>query len=252
MRRNLRFAAFCAVLLLFWQFVASLGIWPEYIFPTPAGVFGALWSGTADRTFMLAAAATFQRMLVGFGIALGIGFVLGVAISRSRFAEDTVGQLVLGLQTLPSICWLPLAVLWFGLNDTAILFVVVAGAVWSITMAISSGIAHVPPLFINAARTMGASGWKLYSEVIFPAALPSMIAGARQGWSFAWRSLMAGELLFFSAGLGQLLQMGRELNDINKVAAVMVVILVIGLLTEKLAFAGLEKAVRRKHGLAQE
>lgn len=252
MRRDLRFAAFCAALLVVWQLVASLGIWPDYIFPTPGGVLSALWSGIADRTFMLAAAASLQRMLVGFGIALTMGFVLGVAIARSRLVEDTVGQLVLGLQTLPSICWLPLAVLWFGLNDSAILFVVVAGAVWSTTMAISSGIAHVPPLFINAARTMGASGWKLYSEVIFPAALPAIISGARQGWSFAWRSLMAGELLFFSAGLGQLLQIGRELNDINKVAAVMVVILVIGLLTENLAFAGLEKAVRRKHGLARE
>jgi NitT/TauT family transport system permease protein len=251
-RRGLRFAAFCIVLVAAWQLVALLGIWPQYIFPTPAGVLSALWAGMTDRTFLLAALASLQRMLIGFGIAFTLGFTLGVAIARSRVVEDTVGQLVLGMQTLPSICWLPLAVLWFGLNDAAILFVVVAGAVWSITMAISSGIAHVPPLFINAARTMGASGWNLYSKVIFPAALPAIIAGARQGWSFAWRSLMAGELLFFSVGLGQLLQIGRELNDINQVAAVMLAILAVGLLTENMVFASLERAVKRKWGLDQE
>ncbi|MDD5339708.1 MAG: ABC transporter permease [Candidatus ainarchaeum sp.] len=251
-RRGLRFAAFCIVLVAAWQLVALLGIWPQYIFPAPAGVLSALWTGMSDGTFLLAALASLQRMLIGFGIAFALGFTLGVAIARSRIVGDTAGQLVLGLQTLPSICWLPLAVLWFGLNDAAILFVVVAGAVGSITMAISSGIAHVPPLFINAARTMGASGWNLYSKVIFPAALPAIIAGARQGWSFAWRSLMAGELLFFSVGLGQLLQIGRELNDINQVAAVMLAILAVGLLTENLVFASLERAVKRKRGLEQE
>ncbi|MCI0504006.1 ABC transporter permease [Candidatus Micrarchaeota archaeon] len=248
---SLAFILFCLAIILIWQAVAEAGFWPDYIFPSPAGVLFAIIHGIGDESFLHGTIASLKRMALGFGLALMIGVALGVGISQSRLLERTLGTLVLGLQTLPSICWLPLALLWFGLNDKAIIFVVVMGAVGSITMAISSGISNVPPIYVNAARTMGARGWSLFSEVIFPAALPTMVSGARQGWSFAWRSLMAGELLYVSAGLGLLLQMGRELNDINQVVAVMLVIMTIGFLIERLFFTTIEEDVRRKWGLGK-
>jgi NitT/TauT family transport system permease protein len=247
--KNLRLAAFCIAFLAVWQLAAQSGIWPGYVFPAPSSVLSALVHGVTDGSFLRGAAASLTRMVMGFGAALAIGLLLGVLISQSRLLAQTLGNFMLAVQTLPSICWLPLAVLWFGLNDKAIIFIVLAGAVGSITMAISSGIANVPPMYINAGRTMGAKGWNLYCEVIFPAALPAFIAGVRQGWSFAWRSLMAGELIYVSAGLGQLLQAGRELNDINQIIAVMLVIMAIGFLTERLIFARLEMDVKRRWGL---
>lgn len=246
---SLSFIAFCLAAILLWHLVAGAGFWPDYVFPSPAGVFSALAHGIGDESFLHGAVASLKRMAMGFGIALAIGTALGLMISQSRLLERTLGTLVLGIQTLPSICWLPLAILWFGLSDKAILFVVAAGAVGSITMAISSGISNVPPIYINAARTMGAKEASLYYEVIFPASLPTIISGIRQGWSFAWRSLMAGELLYVSAGLGQLLQVGRELNDINQVVAVMLVIMSIGFLIERLFFTAIETDVRKKWGL---
>jgi NitT/TauT family transport system permease protein len=246
---GLGLAVFCIAVLVLWQLAAQSGIWPEYVFPTPSSVLMALMEGMADGSLLHGAIASLKRMVVGFGAALAIGLLLGTLVSQSRLLAQTLGNLMLGIQTLPSICWLPLAVLWFGLDDKAIIFVVLAGAVGSITMAISSGIMNVTPAYINAARTMGARGWNLYYEVIFPAAFPAVLGGVRQGWSFAWRSLMAGELIYVSAGLGQLLQMGRELNDINQIIAVMLVIMCIGLLIERLIFARVERDVKRRWGL---
>ncbi len=246
---NARLAAFCLAFIIIWQLLAQSGAWPQYVFPAPSSVLDALAHGLENGSFAGAAAESLKRMAVGFGGALAIGLVLGVLISQSRLMAQTLGNFMLGLQTLPSICWLPLAVLWFGLSDKAIIFVVLAGAVGSITMAISSGISSVPPIYVNAARTMGAKGLDLYFEVIFPAALPAIIAGIRQGWSFAWRSLMAGELIYVSAGLGQLLQMGRELNDISEIIAVMLVIMAIGVLIERLIFARIEMDVKVRWGL---
>ncbi len=173
---------------------------------------------------------------------------LGLGISRNRFIAETIGSLILGLQTLPSICWLPLALLWFGLNESAIIFVVVMGALLSITTATESGIKNAPPLLIKAGQNMGARGPRLLFEVIIPAALPSIITGMKQGWSFAWRSLMAGELLYGSVGLGNLLTVGRELNDMSQVLAVMLIIIVIGLCTDYLVFTRLERGMRRRWG----
>jgi NitT/TauT family transport system permease protein len=169
-------------------------------------------------------------------------------LARSQLLRDSIGTVVSGLQALPSICWLPLALLWFGLSETAILFVVVIGSLLSITMATEAGVRNVPPLYVRAARTMGARGATLYLRVILPAALPSIISGMRLGWTFAWRSLMAGELLFVSGGLGQLLATGRELGDMARVMAVMVAIVTLGLATEVLIFQRLDARVREVWG----
>ncbi|GAB64023.1 ABC transporter permease component [Candidatus Jettenia caeni] len=192
-----------------------------------------------------------KRIAIGYGISIVIGVLLGLLIGRIRIFEETLGSLISGLQTLPTICWLPLALLWFGLNDKAIIFLVAMGAVLSITIATDAGIKSVPPLYIRAAKTMGARGLNLYFEVILPAALPYIITGMKQGWSFAWRSLMAGELLIVCLGLGHLLMIGRELNDMSQVIAVMIVIIIIGILVDRLFFVKMEKHIRERWGLAK-
>ncbi len=250
-RRAAKHILFYAVLIGAWQLLIVARIWPTYIFPSPFQVFETLGSGIADLTFLKAVAVSLRRIALGYGISIVIGGSLGLAMSRSRFLEETAGGLILGLQTLPSICWLPLSLLWFGLNETAVIFVVIMGAVFSITIATLSGIKSVPPLYITAGINMGARHRRLFSDVIVPAALPSVIAGLKQGWSFAWRSLMAGELLFANLGLGYVLTMGRELNDMSQVIAVMIVIACISILIDKMVFGRIEHAVLKKRGLAK-
>jgi NitT/TauT family transport system permease protein len=240
---------FFAALLAVWQGLAWSGLWAEYIFPSPLHVAQTLARGFQNGTFIVGIATSMQRLLIGFGISAIIGIVSGLGIGRVKLLDETVGSLVLGLQTLPSICWLPLALLWFGLSETAMLFVVVMGALLAITTATEAGVKNTPPLYLRAARNLGARGWKLYALVIFPAALPAIITGMKLGWSFAWRSLMAAELLYVSLGLGHLLMMGRELNDMSQVVAVMLVIIAIGLVVDRLIFAPIETRVRARWGL---
>lgn len=194
-------------------------------------------------------AASVERIVVGYTISLFFGVALGLLVGRFRLLDETLGSLMVGLQVLPSICWLPLAILWFGLSEAAIQFVVVMGALLSIAIATDSGIKNLSPLYVRAARSMGVRGFDLYLRVILPAAFPSIVTGMKLGWSFAWRSLMAGELIFVSAGLGYLLEMGRELGDMSQVVAVMVVIAAVGLFFDQLLFAPLERRVRRRWGL---
>jgi len=210
-------------------------------------VWQALVYGFQDRSFLFGMGASISRILIGYSISLTLGGALGLAASRFKFVEDTVGSLVLRFQVLPSICWLPLAILWFGLNMTAIQFVVVMGALPSIVIATDNGIRNIAPVYVKAAHTMGVRGVDLYRRVILPAALPSIVTGMKMGWAFAWRSLMAGELIFVSSGLGYLLTMGRELNDMAQVVAVMLVIVTVGIVFDKF-FSLFEKRLRLKWG----
>jgi NitT/TauT family transport system permease protein len=245
----MRRGVFFALLLLVWQLFIWLGVWPPYIFPSPIDVLQTLVRGFQNGTFIVGILTSMQRLIIGFGISAVIGLVLGLAIGRKRYLAETLGSLVLSLQALPSICWLPLALLWFGLSETAILFVVVMGALLSITLSTEAGVKNTPPLYLRAARNLGARGWKMYALVILPAALPSIITGMKLGWSFAWRSLMAAELLYVSLGLGHLLMIGRELNDMSQVLAVMLVIITIGLLIDRVIFSPLEARIRERWGL---
>jgi len=240
---------FFVALLAAWEALFRLRLWPPYVFPSMLSVGESLRAGLADGTWPLAIAVSIRRILMGYGLSLVIGIPLGLLLGRIKFVQDTVGTMVLGLQALPSICWLPLALLWFGLSEKAILFVVVMGAVLSVTLATADGVRNTPPLYLRAARTMGAQGLTLYTRVILPAALPAIISGMKLGWSFAWRSLMAGELLYVSLGLGQLLTMGRELNDMSQVIAVMLVIVAIGLLVDRALFSPVERRIRERWGL---
>ena len=249
MSKGVRALVFYAALVGAWQLLHHFGPWPSYILPGPRDVGEALWHGFADKTFFIGIAVTLKRLLLGYGISLVVGTFLGLVVGRVRWVDDTFGRLLLGLQTLPSICWLPLAVLWFGLNEKAIQFVVVMGAVLAITIHTADGVKSIPPIYVRAGQNLGARGWRLLWEILLPASLPSILTGAKLGWSFAWRSLMAAELIFVSLGLGQLLTAARELNDIAQVMAVMLVIVGLGLLVDHLLFGRLERRVRRMWGL---
>ncbi len=242
-------AAFFVMLLAAWEGLFRLHVWPDYLFPAPSEVLGTLARGFSRGTFTIGIAASLGRLLEGYAIAMSVGLVLGLLMAQWRWLKETLGLLVLGLQTLPSICWLPLAILWFGLNQRAILFVIVMGAVLSIAQATEDGVRNSSPVYLKAARNLGARGWRLYSSVILPSALPSIVTGMKLGWSFAWRSLMAGELLYTLPGLGNLLNMGRELNNMSQVVAVMLVIVALGLISDRLVFAALERRVRERWGL---
>jgi NitT/TauT family transport system permease protein len=236
--------------LFVWESVCRLRLWPEYIFPAPSVVGNALWLGIQKQTYLIGIRDSLIRLVQGYLLALAAGLTIGLLMAQVRWLKETFGLLVMGLQTLPSICWLPLALLWFGLNEKAILFVVVMGAVFSIAQSTEDGIRNTPPIYMQAARNLGASHLRLYVSVIFPAALPSILSGMKLGWSFAWRSLMAGELLYTLPGLGHLLMMGRELNDMGQVMAVMGMIVFIGLVLDRLVFGVIEKRVRGRWGLA--
>jgi NitT/TauT family transport system permease protein len=237
------------LLISIWDAVFRLGLYQGYLMPSPEDVAATFVRGVRDGSFVLGAAVSLKRIFVGYGISLVLGIALGLAIGRFKVLEDTIGSLVFGLQAIPSICWLPFAILWFGLSESAILFVVVMGALLSIVIATDDGVKNTPPLLIRAGRTMGMSGFTLYTRVVLPSALPAIVSGMKLGWSFAWRSLMAGELLFVSAGLGHLLTVGRDLNDMSLVIAVMMFIVLIGLLIDGVVFGAAERAIRRRWGL---
>jgi NitT/TauT family transport system permease protein len=250
MKRFARHAIFYGVLIALWALLAELKIWPPYVFPTPKGVAESLWAGFADHSFWIAIVVSMKRMLLGYGLSVVLGMVLGLGVASNKFLEETVGGLLVSLQSLPSICWLPLAVLWFGLTEKAILFVVVMGSLLSVTIAMETGRQQMPKIYGMAGRNLGAGGFKLFWYVLLPASLPFILSGLKQGWAFAWRSLISGEMIFVSLGLGQLLMMGRDLNDMSQVIAVMMLIIAIGYIVDGLVFKTIERRLQRKWGLA--
>ncbi|MBI5416891.1 ABC transporter permease [Candidatus Poribacteria bacterium] len=240
---------FFVIFIGIWISIYNMHIWKEYLFPSPFTVVKTLIQGIQDKVYIIAALASIKRAMIGFIIAVLIGIPLGIITGKFKVLEDTLGAMLMGLQSLPSIAWLPLAMLWFGINEKAVIFVVVFGAVFSVSIATIQGIKNVYPLYIKAAKTMGAKEWVLFFDVIIPAAVPSIITGMKLSWSFAWRALLAGELLSTGAGLGQVLMMGRELSDMAQVMAVMIITAFIGYLVDHLIFQNLEKNIRRKWGL---
>jgi NitT/TauT family transport system permease protein len=245
-----RLLVFYSLLLAIWIVVARLRIWPPYMVPSPQGVLESLKAGFADHSFWIAIAVSMKRIAIGYAISVVIGVVLGLLLATSDFLEQTLGGLMVSLQSLPSICWLPIAVLWFGLSEKAILFVVVMGSVLSVTISMEAGRKQMPKIYSLAGRNLGASGLKLFFYVLFPASLPYLVSGLKQGWAFAWRSLIAGEMIFVSLGLGQLLMMGRDLNDMSQVIAVMILIVAIGYIVDGLIFKTMERKLQYKWGLS--
>jgi len=240
--------------LLVWQLVVWAGFRPVYVLPGPLVVLERLAADLAGSDLLRATAITLQRAVIGFSLALLIGTALGLAIVRSLRLRTAVASLITGLQTMPSIAWFPLAILLFGLTETAIMFVVVLGAAPSIANGLIYGVDHIPRVLLRAGTVLGARGVARYRYVIFPAALPSFVGGLKQGWAFAWRSLMAGELLVIIAAvpsIGVRLQFAREFSDAPGLLSTMIIILLIGILVDLVVFGTLDRAIRRRWGLLE-
>jgi len=249
-KRAFRYIAFYGSLLGLWTILAKLKIWPSYLFPTPWGVTAELYNGFQDHSYWIAIVVSMKRVLLGYGVSVALGMILGLGITSSKFLEETMGGLLVSLQSLPSICWWPVALLWFGFNQNAILFVVVMGSLLSVTIAMEDGRKQMPKIYAMAGRNLGARGFQLFWYVLLPASLPYIVTGLKQGWAFAWRSLITAEMLYVSLGLGQVLMMGRETSNTNAVIAVMILIITIGYIVDGLVFKTIEKRLHQRWGLA--
>jgi sulfonate transport system permease protein len=240
---------FAAGVLAIWETLAFLKVWPPYLFPTPQGVAKSLWDGFKDHSILIGIEVSLRRVVIGYTIAVFLGILLGILLASNKFLEDTVGRVILGLQSLPSACWVPLALLWFGLGETAIIFVTITGALLAVTQATKAGFDNVPRILSMAGRNLGARGPQMFWYVLLPASLPNLLDGLRQGWAFAWRGLITGEMIYISLGLGQLLMTGRNLNNINLVVAVMILIAAIGFAVDSFLFRRLDTTLRDKWGM---
>lgn len=252
MKRWLLPACLFLLLLVAWGLLVRAEIWSPLLVPSPLEVARYFIDPEHARDLWSAAVVTLKRLFVGYAAGLALGLPLGLLTARFRCLQQTVGLLALGLQTLPSVCWAPLALLWFGQTETALLFIVIMGSLWSILLATDNGVRNVPPIYARAARTMGSHGLHTWMKVILPASLPFIISGMKQGWAFAWRSLMAAEIyitVLTGFGLGHLLHYARELHAMEAVLGVMLTIVGIGLLADKVLFAPVERFMRRRWGV---
>jgi NitT/TauT family transport system permease protein len=241
-----------AIGLLIWQIVVWTGWRPTYVLPPPGPVFQELWNGIVHGNVIEATGVTLRRALIGYSIALVVGVVVGSVISRIRPLRSAFGSLITGLQTMPSIAWFPAAILLFKISEAAITFVVVLGAAPAIANGLIAGADNVPPVLLRAGHILGARRLSLYRHVVLPGSLPTFVSGMKQGWAFAWRSLLAGELLVIisnSGSIGVQLQTARDLADAPALWATMVLILIIGIAVDSLVFGTTERAIRRRWGL---
>ena len=253
-KQRLAAVAFFALALLLWHCFAESGIWPRYVLPSPVDAVRYLYGALQDGSLLASTLVTLRRLLVGYALGIFIGLPLGLITARWKICDLTLGVTALGLQTLPSVCWVPLALIWFGQSETAMLFVVIMGSVWSVLIATDNGVKTVPPIYMRAAQTMGSKNWHTWLKVILPAALPFIVSGMKQGWAFAWRSLMAAEIFVSVStgfGLGWLLHAGREFIAMDQVVGIMLVIIVIGLLADKLFFSPWENFLHRRWGTSK-
>lgn len=242
-----------ALVLGIWQLVVMAELRPPWVLPGPGQVIPRLVEDLGG-SLPAALATTLRRATVGYVLALGVGLVLGLAIVRWTLLRSAVASLITGLQTMPSIAWFPFAILLFGLSEAAIMFVIILGAAPSVANGLINGVDHIPRQLLRAGRVLGARGVDWYRLIVLPASLPSFIGGMKQAWAFAWRSLMAGELLVIIAqqpSLGVQLQFQRELSDAEGLLATMIVVLVIGILVDQLLFGTLERRIRARRGLAE-
>jgi len=244
-----------AVFVLLWQVAAANDLFGkhDWVLPSPAETFREAQGQWADGRIQESVVNSLQRGGLGFLASMAVGTVLGLLMARIHFVRAALGPYVAGLQSLPSVAWVPAAIIWFGISDAAIYFVVLLGAVPSIANGLVSGIDQIPPLFLRVGQVLGARGLSAARHVVVPAALPGYLAGLKQGWAFSWRSLMAAELIARSdalgLGLGGFLDDGRQLNDMSIVATGIIVILAVGVGIELLLFAPVERRVLRRRGL---
>ncbi|HJY69212.1 MAG TPA: ABC transporter permease [Streptosporangiaceae bacterium] len=239
-----------AIVLAVWQLIHVSG-WKKLIFPGPAGTLSDLWGQLQTGLLWRAIAITSERAVIGFALAVVIGAVVGALVSRIAPLRAAVGSLITGLQTMPSIAWFPFAIILFGISTTTILFVIVLGAAPSIANGLIAGVDYTPPLLLRAGKMMGLRRLSLYRYLILPASLPAFVAGLKQGWAFAWRSLVAGELLVIIANqpsLGVLLSTDQDQADMQGATSIIIVILILGIIVD-MVFGVADRAIRRRWGL---
>jgi NitT/TauT family transport system permease protein len=239
-----------AIVLAVWELIHVSG-WKKLIFPAPGPTLANLWDQAQTAELWHAIATTSERAVIGFALAVLIGGVIGALVSRIGPLRAAVGSLITGLQTMPSIAWFPFAIILFGISTTTILFVIVLGAAPSIANGLIAGVDYTPPLLLRAGKMMGLRRLSLYRYLILPASLPAFVAGLKQGWAFAWRSLVAGELLVVIANqpsLGVLLSTDQDQADMQSATAIIIVILLLGIIVD-MVFGAADRAIRRRWGL---
>lgn len=254
MKRWVAGCVFFICLIFFWEGVVLFSALPPLLLPSPQSVGRYLIEGFWNGTLIEAALTTLYRLFTGYFFSILLGIPLGFLNARFQIFEYTFGSVALALQTLPSICWTPLAILWFGQSEQAIVYITVMGSLWSIVVGTDHAIRRIPPIYMKAAKTLGSKGIHLTLKVILPAAFPAIFHGLKLGWAFAWRSLMAAEIyisVVTGFGLGELLHYNRELLAMEGVIAVMFVIVLIGFAAHALVFCPIEKFLFRYWGVQE-
>lgn len=223
--------------------------WRDYVFPAPSHVIKALWDLTGQLGPALV--VSLVRLTIGFAISLTLGTMVGILLWRFSVLNRAFGPVLLGIQTLPSVCWVPLGILSFGLTEQAMMFVLVMGSTFAIAISMRDGLSTVPPIYHRAGMMLGARGLNYYRYILLPASAPVFASSLRQGFSFAWRSLMGGELILATRnhGLGYLLELGRSFADVHQVVVVMLVMIIVGMAVDRWLLAKLEQRVHRRFGL---
>ncbi|MEY9095331.1 MULTISPECIES: ABC transporter permease [Paenibacillus] len=250
MSTALRRTIFLVILLIAWEAGYRIFDW-GWKFPSLFQTLDAFRLGLTDGQLVEATLRSLGRLLTGFCISLVVGTLLGFLFARFRFLDDTLGFVVVALQTVPSIAWLPFAIIWFGLTDTSVIFITALGATWTMAMSSRTGIMNIPPIYLKAAQTMGTgNGLRMFWQIMVPAAFPHLINGVRVAWAFAWRALVAGELIAKGVGLGQLLQQGRDIADTALMLCIVIIIAVLGTISDHLCFKKLEDKILLRYGLA--
>ncbi|MEU0287217.1 ABC transporter permease [Streptomyces sp. NPDC052492] len=241
------------LVLVVWQILVWAEVAPAYKLASPSDVWAELRTAWLQGKLLDYIWTSVSRGLLGFLLALAIGTPLGLLVARVSFVRAAIGPILSGLQSLPSVAWVPPAVIWLGLNDSMMFAVILLGAVPSIANGLVAGIDQIPPLFLRAGRTLGATGLRGARYIVMPAALPGYLAGLKQGWAFSWRSLMAAEIIASSpdlgVGLGQLLENGRNNSSMPQVFLAILLILLVGIAVDLLIFSPLERRVLRGRGL---
>ena len=241
--------AFFLVLFLIWYLIVTIGQIPSYILPAPLQVLESFTYGFLKGGYTTAILSSLIRVLVGYFLALSVGVVTGILLARYYLLDITFGKTILALQSIPSVAWVPLALLWFGITDNAVIFIIILEAVLPIALSTKNAMKNIPLNFIRAAQTLGSRGLHLYKNVIIKAMIPELVTGLRLSWAFAWRALIAGELFISGSGIGQTLELGRSLADMAQVIAMITTIGVIGFLSENIFFGTIERRVRLAWGL---
>jgi NitT/TauT family transport system permease protein len=244
---------FIAVFIGIWQVAYLSEFWPEVSLPSPIMVIESFYDLIQDNTLLVSIGMTLYRLLIGFAASVAIGVGVGLAMVKFTGFGKAMSSFAIGLQSFPSVAWVPFAILLIGLNDLGILFVVIMSSVFSVMMSAYSGIRNLPPIYLKAARNMGAKGFSLFRFLVIPAATPALITGIKQAWSFAWHALVGAEILMAaSIGIGHIMLVGREFQLMDQILASMITIFALGMIFDKIIFAKLEDKVREKWGLRQE